>query len=278
MGRTLADAHLHVFRRGFTGRYGRGPYGLGQEIDAYEHFRAEHGIARGLIVGYEGSGIEPDNNAYIRELAATRPWMATLAYVAPEATPSGGAVETLLEQGHVGIAIYLPEPAATEKVLRWPAESWQGLNARRAIVSLNAVPPSTAALAPLIEANSRCTFLFSHLGLPGRTATAPDMDAARQRLAPLLQLAAFPNVLVKISGLYAISDPAHAYPHASAAPFLEILFERFGAARCCWGSDFSPALDFVSFAQAVDTPWLARLSGADLDRVMGGNVMSLLQR
>jgi len=275
---SLADAHLHLFRAGFTGRYGRGPYGLGREIAAYEHFRAQHGIERGLVVGYEGDGIEPDNNRYIRELAATRPWMATLAYIAAEATPEPDAIDALLEQGHVGITIYLQEPAKSEAALRWPRESWQRLNARRAIVSLNAFPPATAALAPLIEVNSRCTFLFSHLGLPGRHRARPTVEAARERLTPLLQLAAFPNVLVKISGLYAISDPAHGYPHDSATPFLEILFERFGVARCCWGSDFSPALDFVSFAQAVDIPWLARLSSADFDRVMGGNLMALLDR
>jgi predicted TIM-barrel fold metal-dependent hydrolase len=273
----LGDAHLHLFRAGFTGRYGRGPYGLGQEIDAYEHFRDQHGIARGLVVGYEGDGIEPDNNRYIRELAATRPWMATLAYLAAEASPSPDAIEALLDQGHAGIAVYLQEPAKTAAVLRWPQPSWRRLNARRALISLNALPPATAAMAPLIEANRRCTFLFSHLGLPGRHPQPPDLEAARSRQAPLLQLAAFPNVQVKISGLYAISDPPHAYPHASAAPFLEILFERFGAARCCWGSDFSPALDFLSFAQTVDIPWPARLGSTDIERVMGGNLMALLQ-
>ena len=85
-------------------------------------------------------------------------------------------------------------------------------------------------------------------------------------------------MLVKISGLYAISDPAHGYPHDAAAPFLEILFERFGVGRCCWGSDFSPALDFVSFAQTADIPWLTRLSSADIERVMGGNLLQLLAR
>jgi predicted TIM-barrel fold metal-dependent hydrolase len=192
--------------------------------------------------------------------------------------PEPAAIDALLDQGHVGITIYLEEPAKTEAVLRWPQASWQRLNARRGIVSFNAFPPTTAALAPLVEANGRCTFLFSHLGLPGRHRDAPSLEAARERLAPLLQLAAFPNVMVKISGLYAISDPAHAYPHASAAPFLETVFERFGMARCCWGSDFSPALDFVSFAQAVDIPWLARLSSADYERVMGGNLLQLLAR
>jgi len=93
----------------------------------------------------------------------------------------------------------------------------------------------------------------------------------------LLRLAAFPNVLVNISGLYAVSDPAHAYPHESASPFLEILFQRFGAARCCWGSDFSPALDYVNFPQAVDIPWLRRLPPADFERVMGGNLLALLR-
>jgi len=272
----LADAHLHLFREGFPGRYGKGPYGLGGEIEAYERFRAQHNIEKGLVVGYEGDGIQPDNNRYIRTLAATRPWMATLAYVGAEAMPDAGAIDGLLDEGHVGITIYLREAEATVSVLRWPREAWRRLNQRRAIVSLNAFPVATPGLAPLIEASGGCTFLFSHLGLPGRQRAMPDRATALALLAPLLGLAGLPNARVKISGLYAISDPPHGYPHETAQPFLEILFDRFGWDRCCWGSDFSPALDYVSFAQAVDIPWLRQVRSVDYDKVMGGNLREML--
>jgi predicted TIM-barrel fold metal-dependent hydrolase len=273
----LADAHLHLFRHGFPGRYGKGPYGLGGEVEAYERFRKAHDIAAGLIVGYEGEGIEPDNNRYIRALAETRPWMSTLAYLEHTAAPDALAVEKLMQDGHRGIAVYLRDAEAARSLLGW-TEAWAALDAHRAIVSFNAFPEAMTELAPIVSAHGYITFLFSHLGLPGRYKTAPSRDAAHLRLAPLLKLAQSPNALVKISGLYAVSDPPHAYPHESATPFLEILFERFGMERCCWGSDFSPSLDFLSFAQTVAIPFLDRLSAADRDRVMGGNLLRALER
>jgi L-fuconolactonase len=109
----LADSHLHLFRDGFPGGYGHGPYGLGHEIDAYERFRQAHGIAAGLVVVYEGDEIEEDNNAYVRALAATRPWMSTVAYVEPDAAPDAAAIDALMDQGHVGITLYLRKAQAT---------------------------------------------------------------------------------------------------------------------------------------------------------------------
>jgi L-fuconolactonase len=273
----LADAHLHLFREGFPGRYGKGPYGLGQEVEAYEHFRQKHSIQVGLVVGFQGSGVEQDNNLYIRHLAATRPWLATVAYVEPSEWPEPDAIEALMSQGHVGISIYLREAKAASAVLAWPRNSWQHLNERQAIISLNAVPEATGELASLIEANDRCRFLFSHLGLPGRYSIAPSQVEIRERLAPLLSVASCPNAMVKISGLYAISDPPHAYPHETAWPIIDAVLDRFGTQRCCWGSDFSPSLDFLSFAQTVSIPGLNRLHSADRERIMGGNLLQLLK-
>ena len=106
---------------------------------------------------------------------------------------------------------------------------------------------------------------------------ADEVVAELARVRMRQGVGAFPNVYVKISGLYAVSDPPHAYPHVAAAPFLEILFQRFGVMRCCWGSDFSPALDYVNFPQAADIPWLERLPRAHLESVMGGNLLALLE-
>jgi predicted TIM-barrel fold metal-dependent hydrolase len=273
----IADAHLHLFRHGFPGRYGKGSQEIGSELETYDRFRKEHDIAAGLIVGYEGDGIEPDNNRYIRSLAKARPWMSTLAYLAHTAMPDGDTVEKLMQDGHSGIAVYALNAEAARSLLGWN-EAWTRLDAHRAIVSFNAPPEAAAELAPIIAKNSRCSFLFSHLGLPGRHAATPSQDIAAARLAPLLRLAELPNAMVKISGLYAVSDPPHAYPHDSATPFIEILLDRFGAHRCCWGSDFSPSLDFVSFAQTLAIPVLEKLGASDRDRVMGGNLLRVLGR
>ena len=81
---------------------------------------------------------------------------------------------------------------------------------------------------------------------------------------------------MKFSGLYGVSDPAHDFPHAAAQPFVDLLLDAFGPARLFWGSDFSPALDYVSFAQTADVRPLAGCSPDEVAEVMGGNLLRLL--
>jgi predicted TIM-barrel fold metal-dependent hydrolase len=272
----LADAHLHLFRHGFPGVYGRNLFS--SEIDVYEAFRAKHGIAAGLIVGYQGGGIDPDNNAYIRELAATRPWMATLAYVEAGAMPSAATIEDLLAAGHAGLAVYVMDDAAADALSRWDAAAWRALDAHGAIVSFNIGLPRVAVLARIAAAAPRCRLIVSHMGLPGVHAETPGRDATRAELATLLALAPYRNVYVKLSGFYAVSDPSHAWPHVAAAPFVEALVDGFGTDRCLWASDFSPALDHVSFIQTITVPGLDGFDAATRAAVMGGNLLRLLGR
>jgi predicted TIM-barrel fold metal-dependent hydrolase len=272
----LADAHLHFFRRGFPGTYGTSLLGL--DVEVYERLRAVHGIAAALVVGYEGEGIDPGNNAYVRELAATRPWMATVGHVELASRPDERAVSVLLAAGHAGIALYAPDAAAAGTIAALPRGFWQVLDGAGAIISLNATPEAIGGLGAVVRAAPGCRFLFAHVGLPGAYRQPPSREAAEARIAPLLDLAALPNVLVKISGLYAISDPMHAWPHEAARPFVDLVLARFGPARCLWASDFAPALDFVSFAQTVDNPLLAGLGEDERGQVMGGNLLRLLGR
>ena len=273
----FADAHLHLFTNGFRGRGGSSPAGPGREVDAYEVLARRHGIVAGLVIGYEGEGIDPDNNSYIRSLAATHPWMSTVADVSADAAPDPIRLDRLLSLGHRGIALYVADAESAAAVSSWPTENWRVLEARNAIVSVNAGPGGIRGLVNVVERASGCTFLFSHLGDPGRFAQPPSADDAAHRIGALLRLARNDNVYVKVSGLYAISDPANAYPHEAAWPFIDVVLQKFGPDHCLWGSDFSPCLDDVSFEQVIRNPVLEGLPAADYDRVMGGNLISLLR-
>jgi predicted TIM-barrel fold metal-dependent hydrolase len=147
-----------------------------------------------------------------------------------------------------------------------------------ALVSLNAAPAATAAIARTVGQLDGCRLLFSHLGLPGRFARPPGPSEARTVLAPLLELSRHQHVFVKLSGLYAISQQPHDFPHVAAQPFIELLLETFQPRRLLWGSDFSPALDFVSFAQTADPRSLSACSDAEIGDIMGGNLLRLVAR
>lgn len=152
------------------------------EIAVYESYRKAFGIAAGLAIGYEADGIDPHNNQYIRSLAAERPWLATIAHAAAVPAFQPASASAFLDDGHLGIAIYALDSAGGASVAAWPTETWRVLGARRAIISLNARNQSTATLAPLVERETSCTFLFSHLGLPGRVSVPPTIVQAAERL------------------------------------------------------------------------------------------------
>lgn len=269
----LADAHLHLFRHGYRGQSG----GSGAiDVERYEQLMLTHGIIAGLVVGYEAGGIDPYNNSYLRMLAATRPWLTSTAFLTPTTFPSAADIADLLDQGHRGITLYLRDLADTEAVTNWPIASWRLLAQNRALISVNAQPAATAGLSGLARAHPDCTFLFAHLGLPGRFRSTPTQAAAASRIRPLLELGQFDNCMVKISGFYAISDPPQDYPHAAAAPFLDLLLARFGAKRCLWGSDYSPSLEHVSFAQTFQIPSLEQLSATERQLILGHNLIDLL--
>jgi predicted TIM-barrel fold metal-dependent hydrolase len=272
----LADAHLHLFKNGYRGLYGKSL--LRPDVEVYEQLRAVHGIDLGLVVGYQAEGIDPENNAYIRSLAVEHTWMATLAHIEARAPPTAHAVTKLMNDGHVGMTLYIQETSAAKALTSWPIAAWRSFNERRAIISLNVSLDFVSAFTPLARDNPNCRFLVSHIGMPGAHKSPPALAEAEEKLMPLLRLATMHNVFVKISGLYAISEPGYDYPHRAAAPFVDLLLDRVGPERCLWGSDFSPALDHVSFAQTVSTPWLESLAEEDRAKVMGGNLIGLLNR
>jgi predicted TIM-barrel fold metal-dependent hydrolase len=271
----LADAHIHLFREGYR-RVGLPSLFGGGELRAYEALRAAHGVDLALAIGYEAEGIDQSNNSYIAGLARSRSWLRTLAYLETAPAPDAGAIESSLAAGHSGLAIYAIDRARAEATFAWPRECWAILQSRRALVSFNARPEATAALDRLTGEWPGVQFLFSHLGLPGVLEAGAGAAATKERLAPLLAQAGRPNVHVKISGLYATSEPRHAFPHDGAREAVERILDGFGPERCLWASDFAPALEFVSFAQTIDWPGGAALSQAERRLVMHDNLARLL--
>jgi predicted TIM-barrel fold metal-dependent hydrolase len=94
----------------------------------------------------------------------------------------------------------------------------------------------------------------------------------------LLALAGRDNVYVKISGLYAICDPPGLWPQWAAYPFVADVLAAFGPGKCLWGSDFSPALEFLRFDQTIPVLTGCHLTSEETAQVMGGNLVRLLDR
>ena len=271
-----ADSHIHLFADGYAGATGRSPAG-GDELTVYEELRRRHGIGLALVVGYEGEDRYIGNNGYVLALAAERDWIAPVAYLplaAERPAATAEDVAALSSAGAAGFAFYVAGSAEGEALRSLAQSTLEELNARRALLSLNATPEGLAAAGRTPAALEGCRLVFSHLGLPGPFAAPPSPAVARERLRPLLALADRANVAVKLSGAYAIGP----FPHESARPFVDCLLDAFGPDRILWGSDFAPALDEVSFAEAASTHLLTGCTSEEIDAVMGGNLRRLLER
>jgi L-fuconolactonase len=268
----IADAHLHLFRDGYHARYGHGWTNGIDDLARYETLRRAHGIGLGLVVGYEGSPAFAGNNDDLAEWARSCGWLVPVRYLPCVPAPSEAALRDAWSRGFAGISLYVTSPGEAREVACWPSHVAASLRRQRAVVSVNAAPDCVRGLMPFLSALDGCAVLFSHLGLPGPYATPPSRAAAAERLRPLLDAAELPHVGVKLSGLYAVSRPSHDYPHPQALPFIELVAEAFGHRRLYWGSDYSPCLEHVSFAQALDAvsayPW----SPAEREAILGANL------
>jgi len=270
-----ADAHIHLFKNGYHAQYGEG-FARNNEVQCYEALRQEHHIAKALIVGFEGAEKFAGNNRNLASWGKKHSWMAPLCYINCRRIPS----ITTLRHPFVGLALYINDDDDIAELAKWPARFYQKFNERRAIISINAAPAILEKLGPFVERLEMCPILISHLGLPGSFANPLSAAAAAKALQPLCGLAKYSNVRVKISGLYAISDPAWDFPHHSALPLLRAIYESFGAKRLLWGSDFSPCLASISFVQTIEALEVLnstlKWSEQEMQQIRGGNLLRLL--
>lgn len=272
-----ADAHIHLFKNGFRASFTARPGVQIDEAALYASLAADYRVKQALVVGYEGEAWAEGNNAHISALARQHSWSRPVAFVHLGAPPDPAALDARRRQGFVGVGLYIFGPDSLQSLQRISDDVWAWITEKRWLVSLNSRGEDLAGWAPILDRHPELRLLVSHVGLPPRAAQPPSAPTARAAMAELIGLARFPGVHVKLSGFYAISDPGYAYPHRAAWPYVEALVETFSPKRLLWGSDFTPSLDSVSFAQTIgmfaEMPFF---SDEDRRAIEGANLLSLL--
>jgi predicted TIM-barrel fold metal-dependent hydrolase len=110
--------------------------------------------------------------------------------------------------------------------------------------------------------------VIDHLGLTQSFAPPPPRDAWAD-LPNLLALAQHDNIAVKVSGAGTMSR--RPFPYDDLWDPLCRIFDAFGLERCLWGTDWTRAVAFLSYKQAVDAFLVSdRLSDSDRAMLMGG--------
>ena len=112
--------------------------------------------------------------------------------------------------------------------------------------------------------------VIDHLGLRQPYAPPPLAEPWAD-LEKLLSLAELPNCRIKISGACTLSRES--YPYSDIWGPIRRILDGFGLARCMWGTDWTRAVEVLSYAEGVDAFRVTgALSGSDRAALMGGTL------
>ncbi|MFH1567509.1 MAG: amidohydrolase family protein, partial [Gemmatimonadota bacterium] len=267
-----ADAHIHLFEHNLQGTFADRPGVHMDEAACYDSLAADHDVAAALVVCYAAGERYAGNNEYVAGLIPRYGWIRPAAYVDVTAPPGPEALARWRDQGFVGLTMY--PGAAAARLHEFPDEVWEWLTAHQWLLSVNSNGAGWPAWVGVLERHPELRLVLSHLGLPAKVTAPIDGAAARAALAPQIRLAQFPQVRVKLSGFYALTEPSHDYPHALAWPYVEALAGAFGTGRLLWGSDYTPCLNHHTFVQTLGIfAKMPFLSGAEREAIGGGNLL-----
>ena len=145
-------------------------------------------------------------------------------------------------------------------------------DALRLIVSLACGPSQLPTLCALARHFPRTPFMIHHLG----RVKAEPFD--QEGLQVLLQCASVPNLYVKLSGFgYAVRD-GWDYPCRPALSVVQAVYDNFGPARLCWGSDYPISQRYMTYRQTLEVvrTYCRFIPEPDMQQVLGGTFQALV--
>ena len=155
----------------------------------------------------------------------------------------------------------------------------QGLNQILVAGGRAGVPVNVAAsgklpiLRELAQRNPNSRVVIDHLGLdqPFEPPAPPEPFAD---LDTVLLLAELDNVVIKISGACTLSHEPFPYPDIWEP--LRRIFDAFGIDRCMWGTDWTRAVDLLTYGQGVEAFRITdQLSESERSELMGGSLAKI---
>jgi L-fuconolactonase len=239
----LIDSHVHVWKHDAAFPFAAGAHPPVEDASAemlLELMKA-NSVARTVliqVIHYRW------DNSYLAAVLKRYPGMfAGVCRVDPENPATPDELSRLTEeQGFRGVRLS-PAGTADGDWIRGPlmAPLWRRCNELKVPMTLLTPVTRLPDVVPLLERNPELTVVIDHM------ADSP-LDQP-EKLNLLLDLARYPKVFVKISHMWSLSKQA--YPYADAAVQVRRLYERFGAGRLMWGTDWPVSLKELSYGRAV---------------------------
>jgi L-fuconolactonase len=184
----------------------------------------------------------------------------------------GTIAEWAAMPGTVAIRIMMTPEVSTD-----PADP--GVNRVLAAAAKHDLPVNLLArgrmeqVAELAKRNPNTQIVIDHLGLE-QPFVPPAPAKPWEELPKVLAVAAQKNVAIKISGACTLSHEK--FPYKDIWDPLGRVFDAYGLDRCMWGTDWTRAVNLLTYKEGVDSFRVTdRLSDADRTTLMGGSLQKI---
>lgn len=130
-----------------------------------------------------------------------------------------------------------------------------------------------AQLNELARRNPDTQIVLDHLGLE-QPMQPPVPKEPWAELPHVLEVAKNKNIAIKITGGCTLSHQP--YPYKDIWDPLGRIFDAFGLDRCMWGTDWTRAVNLLTYKEGVESFRVTdRLSNADRETLMGGGLQKI---
>lgn len=130
-----------------------------------------------------------------------------------------------------------------------------------------------AQLNELARRNPDTQIVLDHLGLE-QPMQPPAPKEPWAELPHVLEVAKNRNIAIKITGACTLSHQP--YPYKDIWDPLGRIFDAFGLGRCMWGTDWTRAVNLLTYKEGVESFRVTdRLSNADRETLMGGSLQKI---
>jgi L-fuconolactonase len=267
----VIDAQVHAYERDHPGRPWAAVLHGPPEVTGDEMVAAMNavGVDGALLVSpftmyrYDAS--------YALQVHAAHP--GRFALIKPVDSTDPAVADTIADwaatDGTVAVRIMMTRGVSTDA-------ADPGINRVLVAAARHALPVNLLCWGRLEQAkqmaarNPNTTLVIDHLGLQ-QPFEPPAPAAPFADLPKLLELAAYGNVVVKITGACTLSHQP--FPYNDIWDPLGRIFDAFGFDRCMWGTDWTRAVGLLTYAQGVDAFRVTdRLSAGDRSALMGGTL------
>jgi L-fuconolactonase len=266
----MIDAHVHVFKRDEAFPYAQGAHPPAEDapVEKLIGLMQANGVSRTVLI--QVIHYRWDNSYVASALKQYPALFKAVCRVNPEDPNAPDHLSQLTQDGFSGVRL---SPAATAEGdwIRGPLMPplWRRCAQLRVPMTLLLPAARLTDVVPLIEANPELTVVIDHMA--DCPLNRPDL------LKNLLDLARYPKVFVKISDMWTLSRQPYPYPDAQYQ--VKRLYERFGAKRLMWATNWPVSLPQCSYARIVELyrDHLSFFSEADRQEMLHGTAQRIWQ-